>query len=76
MAAEVPAGAIDGMNTVFTAAAALTSTHLLFADRFNQTPSTDYTYSGNTITFLPAAFPTSTVPGAPPVGTKLSLWNG
>lgn len=31
-------------------------------------PPTFYTYVGKTLTFLPAAFPTSPTPGAPPLG--------
>lgn len=50
---EVPAGTMDGINTVFTLSAAPT-VGLLFLNGVEQLPGTDFTLSGNTITYAVA----------------------
>lgn len=54
---------------VFTSSAAYLNP-TVYVDTGGQ-PPTFYTYVGQTLTFLPAAFPTSTTPGAPPTGATV-----
>lgn len=53
---EIPGGTIDGNNTTFTLATAPNPAASLqiFRNGISQTPSTDYTLSGSTITFAVA----------------------
>lgn len=54
---EVPSGTIDGTNTTFTIANTPTTAIKLYLNGIRQKLSTDYTFSGTTITFTTA--PTS-----------------
>ncbi|MBI3278638.1 MAG: hypothetical protein HYZ57_02220, partial [Acidobacteria bacterium] len=56
---ETPAGAVDGVNATFllAAAPAPVSSLQLYRNGLLQKPGTDYTLSGNTVVFLPAAVP-------------------
>lgn len=57
--AETPAGAIDGVNAIFTLAVAPNpaSSLVLFQNGLRLRVGDDYNLSGNTITFLPGAIP-------------------
>lgn len=56
---EVPSGTINGINTVFTLAAAPSPavSLKLFRNGLLVQPTVDYSLAGNTITFLPASIP-------------------
>lgn len=57
MPAEIPTGPVDGTNAVFTLSATPTTAVLLFVDRMAQVQDTDFTLTGQTITFTASAIP-------------------
>jgi hypothetical protein len=70
---EVPAGAINGSNRIFTLSRTPVDPAqvMLFIDRILLLPETDYSLSGKTITLLPTAFPDT---GAPTQGSLLRVY--
>lgn len=70
---EILTPAPDEHTLVFTAAGIIVG-ELLLADRLPMIRGLDYTVSGAQITFLPAAYPLSATPGAPPAATLLRLF--
>ena len=56
--AETPAGPINGVNTIFTLAnTPLSNSMHLFLNGVRQRPTTDYSVTGNTITYTSGAKP-------------------
>lgn len=61
-ALEIPTGAIDGSNTIFTLAhTPVGSSEMVFLNGLVQLRTTDYTMSGSTITFTTAPFSSDSI---------------
>lgn len=54
---EVPAGAVDGLNTTFTCASATPQGLEVFRNGIRENVGVDYLVSGGTVTFLAVAIP-------------------
>lgn len=57
MPAEIPVGAVDGTNAVFTLSTTPTTAVLLFVDRMAQVEGTDFALAGQVVTFTAGAIP-------------------
>lgn len=65
MAYEIPSGTINGVNAVFTTTQSI-SAEMIAVDRLLQISGTDYSISGNTITFVSGSIPQT--------GATIQIW--